>query len=194
MNFKELEKELFDLALFHTSKKASKLSNEDKEKLFNTILNKLCSFNKECVKIAETQVYNILTLSNAKDVIDAFRFNLDLLKALTNKLSLNIEKNESLESDIRNIFKVKKEFETIMSVIENYAFKLNQRVYDIPQDEEINNTICAIMNLFTLIVEVLKEEKQYGSFIMDIERMNKRYNFIYKCHTLSLRKSDVVSK
>lgn len=194
MNFKELEKTLFDLTNLLTSKVAKKTTIEDEFLIYSDFHNQLNNYSKECFKIAETKVYNILTLKSAKDIISSFRVILDALNLSIEYINRFIENGKEIYELINNIKEIKTNFEKIMSCIDNYLFKFNQREYGILQDEDINVICKKIIKLFKIICINMKS-KNYDSFVMDIERMNKRYEIMLKnTKTLDLRNADVTSK
>lgn len=90
--------------------------------------------------------------------------------------------------------KIKYEFEKIISCIDNYCFKLNNRTFDILQDKMINVLCCDNIRLFESVADVLKKTNNYNSFTIDVERMSKRYNYFNKISTFDLENADVSSK
>lgn len=188
-DFFEIQKSIVDIGLRVVSKN-SIYFDKHFEKFSNTVL----KFNKICTKIAETKTFDVETLKDAKDVVNVFRVNMKLLNALNEVLQLWLEEGKEVKKVLILVFKIKREFEAILSCIEKYAFKLNQRIYDIPQDRDINMQIVQTMESFELICNSLKTMNNYSSFVMDIERMNKRYNYIKNVPTYVLRKADIVTK
>lgn len=190
-SFKELEKELFDAGMKFASKKAASLSFDDKFILFEDFLNKFISYNQECIKIAETRVYDVLTLKSAKDVVDSFRVNYIHLMAFIKQIQMWLKKDSNNKEVIKRFLKVKYEFEGIMSCIDNYLFKFNHREYGILQDKEINEFCLKILVLFYKISDYLEK---FPSIKNDIAIMKKRYEYLNKITTQNLEDADVVSK
>lgn len=190
-SFKELEKELFDAGMKFASKKAASLSFDDKFILFEDFLNKFVSYNQECIKIAETRVYDVLTLKSAKDVVDSFRVNYIHLMAFIKQIQMWLKKDSNNKEVIKRFLKVKYEFEGIMSCIDNYLFKFNHREYGILQDKEINEFCLKILVLFYKISDYLEK---FPSIKNDIAIMKKRYEYLNKITTQNLEDADVVSK
>lgn len=198
MTFYEMEKYLYAFALNEVTNKKASVENYTEENflLFDDFVNILCKYNNECVKIAETHIYNVLTLKDAKAVINAFKKNLHYATAAMQQIQeLANEKQGNIYEFIAEANKVKIQFENIMSCIENYLFKYNHREYEIIQDREINGVCLGCLNTFDVIIKYIPDVVKYQAFINDIQRIyNRYYKAVDKIQTFNLKDADVVNK
>lgn len=193
MNFKELERKVFDCGMAFASKKAKVQSFEEDYQCFKQWLDTFCEYSNWCVKIAETKAFEIQTLKSAKSLIGAFRVGMATVNAQSEQLSEWIKEGNDISVVMKNVFKIKEQFEKIMSCVENYAFKKEQRVYLIPQDKRINNAIVNTVHIYGLIAKLLKDT-HYASFRNEAERYAKRYEHLKTIKTYDLDDSEVVSR
>lgn len=193
MNFKELERKVFDCGMAFASKKAKVQSFDEDYPCFKQWLDTFCEYSNWCVKIAETKAFEVQTLKSARSLIGAFRVGMITLNAQSEQLKQWLKNGNDISVVMRDIFKVKEQFEKIMSCVENYSFKKEQRTYAIPQDKQINNAVVDCVRLYGLIAKLLKDT-HYASFRNEAERYAKRYEYLKTIKTYDLDDAEVVSK
>lgn len=194
IDFEELEDKIFSLGMQFASKKSSIWSFEEEQNTFDELLNNLVVYNNIIIKTAETKVFNVQTIKDAKELIKAFRIGIDYLNSSVNRIKIRFEEGKTIKSLIENLFIVKKSFEDLISAIDNYLLKLNGREYAILNDYQINCACVRIIEMFYELADYFNEQKIYGSFVNDISRMCKRYNYFKNIQTIDLRNAIVVSK
>lgn len=192
MTIEEYEDKLFNYAEYFRMRIAS--DKQFDEAMFTKFVDCLSQYSKICIKIAETQVYKYLTIKSAKDVVEKFKLILAYLNAMIRQLHHESGKKEDIQIMMKNFLKLKTSFENVVSCCDNYLLKQDGRTYGIIQDDSINKTCVLILRLFGMMAKLLKKTNSYNSFVMDIERMEKRYNYFNNLKTFVLEDADVVSK
>lgn len=192
MTIKEYEDKIYKYADFFRRKIAS--NDAFNESLFTEFVKCVCEYSEVCIKIAETKVYNYLTIKSAKDAHEKFKMLLGYLNAMIRQINHEVKGIEDTKNMMKNFLMLKLEFEKIVSCCDNYLLKKNGRYYDFIQDDSTNKTCILILRLFEMMSKFLKSNKSFGSFVMDLERMKKRYDYFNHVKTFDLEDADVVGK
>lgn len=191
--FKELEKEVFDIGMIVVSN-GIKTASLDRKLIFDDFFSKFCEFNNLCIKIAETKAFEIQTLKSAKQAINVFRIGMRHLSGFVDSLKFFLQNDMPVKELLKDIFKVKNQFEKMLSVMENYQFKDSNFYYEILQDKKINELSVEIVSLFNDVCVFIEKENKYGSFVADLNKLTKRGLKYNSFKTFDLENADVVSK